>query len=83
VLYWGPRQYQKELMNLLPAFFHPAGLNPKSNPCFIRFIQNGQNHSTGFDSNPLIGGVKIINSPITSINMEIPRNFNSPTGAIP
>lgn len=36
----------------------------------------------GSDLN-LIGGAKIINSPITSIIIENPRNFNSPIGATP
>ncbi len=35
------------------------------------------------EPNLFIGGVKIINSPITSIIIEIPRNRNSPIGDTP
>ena len=37
----------------------------------------------GYELNLFSGGVKIINSPITIIIIDIPRNFNSPIGDIP
>ena len=59
------------------------GKNPRLNPCCKMSIQIGQNHSMVYELNLFSGGAKIINSPITNIIIEIPRNFNSPIGGIP
>ena len=81
--YWVPRQFQRGLKNWLPALFPQDGKNPRLSLCCKMFIQIGQNHSMESEPNLSSGGVKIINSPITSIIIEIPRNLNSPIGDIP
>ena len=81
--YWVQKLSQRELNNWPPALFLRDGKNPMLRLCCRMSIQIGQNHSMESEWNLFSGGVKIISSPITSIMIEIPRNFNSPIGAIP
>ena len=81
--FWVQRQFQSGPTNWHQVFFPLDGKNPRLSLCCKIFIQIGQNHSMGYELNLFSGGVKIINSPITSIIIDIPRNFNSPIGDIP